>query len=96
MPCQLVQTNGKAVRVPLHWIGFGNAALVASGRIIGCAKAGGVPSLAAGLLFSSFAGLGAYHLSQDPGNIWVFLATSGTLADIMGIRFCHSGRRLWA
>lgn len=27
-------------RVPLHWIGFGYAALVASGGIIGYAKAG--------------------------------------------------------
>lgn len=29
-------------RVPLHWIGFGYAALVASGGIIGYAKAGKV------------------------------------------------------
>uniref|UniRef100_A0A667HVF9 Transmembrane protein 14C n=1 Tax=Lynx canadensis TaxID=61383 RepID=A0A667HVF9_LYNCA len=62
--------------VPLHWIGFGYAALVASGGIIGYAKAGSVPSLAAGLLFGSLAGLGAYQLSQDPRNIWVFLATA--------------------
>lgn len=27
-------------RVPLHWLGFGYAALVASGGIIGYAKAG--------------------------------------------------------
>uniref|UniRef100_A0A452SNA8 Transmembrane protein 14C n=1 Tax=Ursus americanus TaxID=9643 RepID=A0A452SNA8_URSAM len=79
-------------RVPLHWIGFGYAALVASGGIIGYAKAGSVPSLAAGLLFGSLAGLGAYQLSQDPRNIWVFLATSGTLAGIMGMRFYHSGK----
>uniref|UniRef100_A0A7N5KCE7 Transmembrane protein 14C n=1 Tax=Ailuropoda melanoleuca TaxID=9646 RepID=A0A7N5KCE7_AILME len=78
--------------VPLHWIGFGYAALVASGGIIGYAKAGSVPSLAAGLLFGSLAGLGAYQLSQDPRNIWVFLATSGTLAGIMGMRFYHSGK----
>ncbi|KAI5932052.1 Transmembrane protein 14C [Manis javanica] len=78
--------------VPLHWIGFGYAALVASGGIIGYAKAGSVPSLAAGLLFGGLAGLGAYQLSQDPRNIWVFLATSGTLAGIMGMRFYHSGK----
>uniref|UniRef100_A0A667IEG0 Transmembrane protein 14C n=1 Tax=Lynx canadensis TaxID=61383 RepID=A0A667IEG0_LYNCA len=53
-----------------------------------------VPSLAAGLLFGSLAGLGAYQLSQDPRNIWVFLATSGTLAGIMGMRFYHSGKFL--
>ncbi|XP_053776383.1 transmembrane protein 14C isoform X3 [Desmodus rotundus] len=78
--------------VPLHWIGFGYAALVTSGGIIGYAKAGSVPSLAAGLLFGGLAGLGAYQLSQDPRNIWVFLATSGTLAGIMGMRFYHSGK----
>uniref|UniRef100_A0A670ITB1 Transmembrane protein 14C n=1 Tax=Podarcis muralis TaxID=64176 RepID=A0A670ITB1_PODMU len=54
----------------LDWIGFGYAALVASGGMIGYAKAGSVPSLAAGLLFGSLAGLGAYQLSQDPKNIW--------------------------
>ncbi|XP_009448766.1 transmembrane protein 14C isoform X1 [Pan paniscus] len=78
--------------VPLHWFGFGYAALVASGGIIGYVKAGSVPSLAAGLLFGSLAGLGAYQLSQDPRNVWVFLATSGTLAGIMGMRFYHSGK----
>uniref|UniRef100_A0A8C4LBD1 Transmembrane protein 14C n=1 Tax=Equus asinus asinus TaxID=83772 RepID=A0A8C4LBD1_EQUAS len=72
--------------VPLHWIGFGYAALVASGGITGYAKAGSVPSLAAGLLFGGLAGLGAYQLSQDQRNIWGFLATSGTLAGIMGMR----------
>uniref|UniRef100_G1TBH6 Transmembrane protein 14C n=2 Tax=Oryctolagus cuniculus TaxID=9986 RepID=G1TBH6_RABIT len=78
--------------VPLHYFGFGYAALVATGGIIGYAKAGSVPSLAAGLLFGSLAGLGAYQLSQDPRNVWVFLATSGTLAGIMGMRFYHSGK----
>ncbi|XP_008588554.1 PREDICTED: transmembrane protein 14C-like, partial [Galeopterus variegatus] len=78
--------------VPLHWFGFSCAALIASGGIIGYAKAGSVPSLAAGLLFGGLAGLGAYQLSQDPRNVWVFLVTSGTLAGIMGMRFYHSGK----
>ena len=58
--------------VPLYCIGFGYAALVASGGISGItgyAKAGSVPSRAAGLLFGGLAGLGAYQGSQDPRNI---------------------------
>ncbi|XP_057414488.1 transmembrane protein 14C-like [Balaenoptera acutorostrata] len=78
--------------VPLHWIGFGYVALVASGGITGYAKAGSVPPLAAGPLFGGLVSLGAYQLSQDPRNIWVFLVTSGTLAGIMGMRFYHSGK----
>lgn len=34
---------------------------------------GSVPSLAAGLLFGSLAGLGAYQISNDPSNVWVSL-----------------------
>ncbi|XP_040492524.1 transmembrane protein 14C-like [Ursus maritimus] len=77
--------------VPLQWIGFDYAALVASGGIIGYAKARSVPSLAAGILLSGLAGLGAYQLPQDPRNIWVFLMISGTLVGIMGMRFHRSG-----
>ncbi|XP_062425950.1 uncharacterized protein LOC134137231 isoform X3 [Rhea pennata] len=57
----------------VDWLGFGYAALVATGGLIGYAKAGSVPSLAAGLLFGSFAGLGAYQLSQNPNNVWISL-----------------------
>uniref|UniRef100_A0A452SBD4 Transmembrane protein 14C n=1 Tax=Ursus americanus TaxID=9643 RepID=A0A452SBD4_URSAM len=77
--------------VPLQWIGFDYAALVASGGIIGYAKARSVRSLAAGILLSGLAGLGAYQLPQDPRNIWVFLMISGTLVGIMGMRFHRSG-----
>ncbi|KPP56886.1 transmembrane protein 14C-like [Scleropages formosus] len=72
------------------WAGYGYAALVASGGVLGYVKAGSVPSLAAGLLFGGLAGFGAYQVSQDPNNIWVSLATSGTLAGIMGMRFFKS------
>ncbi|KAL6070776.1 hypothetical protein STEG23_029322 [Scotinomys teguina] len=68
-----VEKKRKKKLVPLHYLGFGYAALVATGGIIGYAKAGSVPSLAAGLFFGSLAGLGAYQLSQDPRNVWVFL-----------------------
>uniref|UniRef100_A0A8C9EIL9 Transmembrane protein 14C n=1 Tax=Pavo cristatus TaxID=9049 RepID=A0A8C9EIL9_PAVCR len=53
---------------------------------------GSVPSLAAGLLFGSLAGLGAYQLSQNPSNVWISLITSGTLTAIMGTRFYNSGK----
>lgn len=47
-----------------------------------CFLVGSVPSLAAGLLFGSLAGLGAYQLSQDPRNIWVFLGMSVSLSPL--------------
>jgi len=37
---------------------------------------GSVPSLVAGLLFGSLAGLGAYQLSQNPSNVWISLSKS--------------------
>lgn len=35
---------------------------------------GSVPSLAAGLVFGSLAGMGAYQLSQNPNNVWISLS----------------------
>uniref|UniRef100_A0A670I6K2 Transmembrane protein 14C n=1 Tax=Podarcis muralis TaxID=64176 RepID=A0A670I6K2_PODMU len=72
------------------WLGYGYAALVASGGVIGYAKAGSVPSLAAGLLFGGLAGVGAYQQSQDPKNVWLSLIASGTLTGVMGMRFYNS------
>ena len=53
-----------------------------------CFSPGSVPSLAAGLLFGGLAGLGAYQLSQDPRNVWVFLGrfASGSAAAFSGGR----------
>ncbi|XP_035416160.1 transmembrane protein 14C-like [Anser cygnoides] len=76
------------------WLGLGYAALVASGGIIGYARAGSVPSLAAGLLFGGLAGLGAYQQSQDPKNIWLSLVASGTLSAVMGMRFYNSRKAM--
>ncbi|XP_076868757.1 transmembrane protein 14C isoform X1 [Brachyhypopomus gauderio] len=83
----------QALMMAVDWMGFGYAALVASGGVMGYVKAGSVPSLAAGLLFGGLAGFGAYQISQDPKNIWVSLATSGTLGAIMGKRF-YSSRKI--
>lgn len=74
----------------VDWVGYGYAALVASGGVVGYVKAGSVPSLAAGLLFGGLAGFGAYQISNDPNNVWVSLATSGALAGVMGKRFYGS------
>ncbi|NP_001279149.1 transmembrane protein 14C [Callorhinchus milii] len=76
----------------VDWLGYGYAALVASGGIIGYAKAGSVPSLAAGLIFGSIAGIGAYQISENPHNIWLSLFASGTLTGVMGYRFYNSGK----
>uniref|UniRef100_F6SFN4 Transmembrane protein 14C n=1 Tax=Equus caballus TaxID=9796 RepID=F6SFN4_HORSE len=89
-PGRLAEAFGKAVRVQA-WCSL----LSAQSEREQCRRTPArcsVPSLAAGLLFGGLAGLGAYQLSQDPRNIWVFLATSGTLAGIMGMRFYHSGK----
>lgn len=83
--------KASAPLVPLHWVGLGCATLiVASGGISGCARSSAL-SAAAGLLFCGLSSLGAYQLSQDPMNIWVFLAISGTLKGIIGLRFHYSG-----
>ncbi|XP_034036753.1 transmembrane protein 14C [Thalassophryne amazonica] len=79
--------------MPVDWVGYSYAALVASGGVIGYVKARSIPSLAAGVLFGSLAGLGAYQISNDPKNVWVSLATSGVLAGIMGKRY-YSSRKL--
>nr|XP_039318540.1 transmembrane protein 14B-like [Saimiri boliviensis boliviensis] len=79
--------------VPLYWFGYGYTALVASGGIFGYVKTGRVPSLVVGLLFGSLAGLGSYQLSQDPRNVWLFLAaTSGTFASVMALRSYYYGK----
>ncbi|XP_069769443.1 transmembrane protein 14C-like isoform X2 [Narcine bancroftii] len=61
--------------------GFGRSAGLCQSR---------VPSLAAGLLFGSAAGIGAYQITQNPQNIWLSLIVSGALTGIMGMRFYNS------
>ncbi|CAL9697848.1 unnamed protein product [Knipowitschia caucasica] len=78
----------------VDWVGYGYAALVAAGGIVGYVKAGSVPSLGAGLVFGGLAGFGAYQTSNDPNNIWVSLATAGALSGVMGKRF-YGSRKLF-
>ncbi|CAG5896436.1 unnamed protein product [Menidia menidia] len=74
----------------MDWIGFGYAALVSAGGVIGYLKAGSVTSLVAGLLFGFLAAVGAYLTSQNPKNVWLSLGTAGTLVVVMGLRFLSS------
>ncbi|KAJ8413198.1 hypothetical protein AAFF_G00091940 [Aldrovandia affinis] len=90
IPYTVCQRTSKVAKMSVDWVGYGYAALVTSGGIMGYVKAGSVPSLAAGLLFGGMSGFGAYRVSQNPKDIWVSLAASGTLAGVMGMRFFKS------
>ncbi|XP_069676461.1 transmembrane protein 14C [Periplaneta americana] len=78
--------------MPIDFLSFAYAATVATGGIVGYARAGSIPSLGAGLLFGSILCYGAYQSSQNPNNYMVLLGTSGTLAGLMGYRFYNSGK----
>ncbi|XP_059901010.1 transmembrane protein 14C isoform X1 [Gadus macrocephalus] len=87
---RLINVFATVSNMSVDWVGYGYAALVASGGVMGYVKAGSVPSLAAGLVFGGLAGLGAYQVSKDPTDIWISLATSGALTGVMGKRFYGS------
>ncbi|XP_051543180.1 transmembrane protein 14Cb [Myxocyprinus asiaticus] len=74
----------------VDWLGYGYAALITIGGIIGYAKAGSLMSLVAGLLFGIAAFVGASQMSKNDRNIWVSLGTSGSLTSVMGVRFLSS------
>lgn len=78
--------------MPFDVISAGYAALVATGGLIGYAKAGSVPSLIAGLAFGGILGFGAYQTSVNPNNYFVTYGTSTALAGMMGWRFYNSGK----
>ncbi|XP_020285229.1 transmembrane protein 14C [Pseudomyrmex gracilis] len=78
--------------MPVDIASYGYAALVAGGGILGYVKSNSIPSLAAGLLFGSILGYGAYQISQDHKNIAVFAGASSVLGGIMGFRYYHSGK----
>ncbi|XP_013410626.1 transmembrane protein 14C-like [Lingula anatina] len=75
-------------------VGYGYAAFVTIGGIIGYIKAGSTVSLGMGLLMGGLSGVGAYMNSQSPRSCVVLLLSSGALAAAMGVRFYNSGK-IW-
>ncbi|ELK00204.1 Transmembrane protein 14A [Pteropus alecto] len=76
--------------LPMDLVGFGYAALVTFGSILGYKRRGGVPSLIAGLFVGFLAGYGAYRVSNDKRDVKLSLFTAFFLATIMGVRFKRS------
>lgn len=73
-------------------LGFMYAVVLAAGGTYGYVKSGSIPSLAAGFLFGSAIGLGAYQVSRNPENFYLALGTSTVVAGVMGSRFYSSGK----
>ncbi|KAH0539364.1 transmembrane protein 14C [Cotesia glomerata] len=78
--------------MPIDYAAFAYAASVAGGGILGYVKSKSIPSLAAGLLFGTILGFGAYQTSQDPRNCAVLLGSSATLGGMMGYRYYNTGK----
>uniref|UniRef100_A0A8C1F7C5 Transmembrane protein 14C n=2 Tax=Cyprinus carpio TaxID=7962 RepID=A0A8C1F7C5_CYPCA len=74
----------------VDWFGYGYAALITIGGIVGYVKAGSVMSLVAGLMFGIAAFVGAHQMSKNDKDIWVSLGTCGSLTALMGVRFLSS------
>ncbi|CAH1390286.1 unnamed protein product [Nezara viridula] len=73
-------------------LGFMYAVVLAAGGTYGYVKSGSLPSLAAGVLFGSAIGMGAYQVSKNPENFYLALGTSTVLSGVMGSRFYSSGK----
>ncbi|KAJ8033965.1 Transmembrane protein 14C [Holothuria leucospilota] len=73
-------------------VGYGYAAVVALGGIIGYVKAGSIMSLTAGLVFGGAAAFGAMQTSKNPANYMIILGTSFALSCLMGYRYANSGK----
>uniref|UniRef100_A0A9L0R9I2 Transmembrane protein 14A n=1 Tax=Equus caballus TaxID=9796 RepID=A0A9L0R9I2_HORSE len=76
--------------LPMDLVGFGYAALVTFGSILGYKRRGGIPSLIAGLFVGFLAAYGAYRVSNDKRDVKLSLFTAFFLATIMGVRFKRS------
>ncbi|KAG8512099.1 Transmembrane protein 14A, partial [Galemys pyrenaicus] len=82
--------SSQIASLPMDLIGFGYAALLTFGSILGYKRRGGVPSLIAGLFVGFLAGYGAYRVSNDKRDVKLSLFTAFFLATIMGVRFKRS------
>ncbi|XP_014295831.1 transmembrane protein 14C isoform X2 [Microplitis demolitor] len=78
--------------MPIDYAAFAYAVSVAGGGILGYVKSKSIPSLAAGLLFGTILGYGAYQTSQDPRNCAVLLGSSATLSGMMSYRYYTTGK----
>ncbi|XP_075411099.1 transmembrane protein 14A isoform X2 [Tenrec ecaudatus] len=76
--------------LPMDLIGFGFAALVTFGSVLGYKRTGGIPSLIGGICVGFLAGYGAYRISNDRRDVKVSLLTAFFLATIMGVQFKRS------
>ncbi|CAG5127120.1 unnamed protein product [Candidula unifasciata] len=68
------------------------AVIISVGGIIGYARKGSVPSLAAGLLCGIVMIFGSIQMGQDAKNVTLSLVTSAILTVVMGYRFSKSGK----
>ncbi|ORX91720.1 transmembrane protein 14C-like protein [Basidiobolus meristosporus CBS 931.73] len=75
------------------YLGYGFGAAVAAGGILGYAKAGSKPSLAAGLSFGGLIAYGASRVSENPKDAHVAFGVSAVLLWIMGKKY-YRGRKL--
>ncbi|CAB0020460.1 unnamed protein product [Nesidiocoris tenuis] len=73
------------------YLGFAYAIVVAGGGIMGYVQAKSIPSLAAGLVFGSVIGFGAYQVTAH-NRVAVSLVTSAALGSMMGFRAYKSGK----
>ncbi|XP_051809540.1 transmembrane protein 14C-like isoform X1 [Acanthochromis polyacanthus] len=74
----------------LHQLGRRSRFVFLSDKRLCKRPPGSLTSLVAGLLFGLLAAVGSYQTSQNPRNVWLSLATAGTLAAVMGFRFLNS------
>ncbi|XP_071807603.1 transmembrane protein 14C-like [Asterias amurensis] len=73
-------------------IGFGYAAFVAVGGLVGYMKAGSLVSLVMGLAMGGLAAFGASQTSRNPSNCLAILGASAILLFVMGMRFMNTGK----